>query len=84
MPAMMVSIDRAGRVVIPKELRDRFDIDADTPLELTVDGDGLRLTPLRVRGRAVIDDGGWPVIERSDNATITDADVQRWRDGDQR
>lgn len=34
--------------------------------------------------RAVIEDDGWPVIERIDNTTITDADVQRWRDADQR
>jgi len=26
----------------------------------------------------------WPVIERGDAPAITDADVQRWRDADQR
>jgi AbrB family looped-hinge helix DNA binding protein len=81
---MMVAIDRAGRVVIPKELRDRLSIDADTELEVTVDGDGIRLTPRRPRGRVVVDDDGWPVIERVSGVTITDAEVQRWRDADQR
>ncbi|MCU0259841.1 MAG: AbrB/MazE/SpoVT family DNA-binding domain-containing protein [Ilumatobacteraceae bacterium] len=81
---MMVAIDRAGRVVIPKEVRDRLSIDADTELEVTVDGDGIRLTPRRARGRVVVDDDGWPVIERVPGVTITDADVQRWRDADQR
>jgi AbrB family looped-hinge helix DNA binding protein len=84
MGAMMVNIDRAGRVVIPKELRDRFAIDAETPLEVTADGDGIRLTPRRSLGRAVIEDDGWPVFERVEGTTITDADVQRWRDADQR
>jgi hypothetical protein len=32
----------------------------------------------------VVDDDGWPVIERVGGITITDADVQRWRDADQR
>ncbi|MDH4144756.1 MAG: AbrB/MazE/SpoVT family DNA-binding domain-containing protein, partial [Acidimicrobiia bacterium] len=38
----MVTIDRAGRVVIPKELRDRLGIEADTELEVTAEGDGIR------------------------------------------
>jgi len=80
----MVTIDRAGRVVIPKELRDRLGIEADTELEVTAEGDGIRLTPRRRPGRAVIDEDGWPVIEAVRGMTITDADVQRWRDADQR
>ena len=84
MASMMVTIDRAGRVVIPKEVRDRLAIAADSELELTADGDGIRLTPRRGRGRVVIDDEGWPVIERVDGVTVTDAEVQRWRDADQR
>ena len=84
MDPVMVTIDRAGRVVIPKELRDRLSIEPDTELEVTADGDGIRLSPRRGRGRAVIDDDGWPVIERANVITITDADVQRWRDADQR
>jgi AbrB family looped-hinge helix DNA binding protein len=81
---MLVTIDRAGRIVIPKEVRDRLALTPDSELELTADGDGIHLTPQRARGRAVVDDDGWPVIERVDGVAITDADVQRWRDGDQR
>mgnify|MGYP000867565193 CR=1 FL=1 len=84
MASMMVTIDRAGRVVIPKELRDRFSIGPETELDVTADGDGIRLTPARRPGRAVIDDDGWPVIERLAGIVVTDADVSRWRDGDQR
>ena len=48
---MMVSIDRAGRVVIPKEIRDRLSLGADAELEIEMDGDAIRLVPVRPRGR---------------------------------
>lgn len=81
---MVVSIDRAGRVVIPKEIRDRLSLGADAEVEVEIDGDAIRLVPVRARGRRVVEVDGWPVIERGDNPAITDADVQRWRDADQR
>jgi AbrB family looped-hinge helix DNA binding protein len=85
MVAMMVSIDRAGRVVIPKDVRDRLSLDADSELEIETEGDVIRLVPVRRRGRAVVDaDDGWPVIQRGEGPAITDADVRRWRDVDQR
>ena len=84
MPSMMVSIDRAGRVVIPKEIRDRLSLEPDASVEITVDGDDIRLSPVRRRGRVIVDTDGWPSIERVEGMTITDADVQRWRDADQR
>jgi AbrB family looped-hinge helix DNA binding protein len=81
---MTVSIDRAGRVVIPKDVRDRLALEADAELEIETEGDVIRLTPVRRAGRRVVEVDGWPVIERGDGASITDADVQRWRDADQR
>ncbi len=84
MVAMLVSMDRAGRIVVPKEIRDRLQLAPDAELELTAEGDSLRLTPIRRRGRAVIDVDGLPVIEPVEGQTVTDADVQRWRDADQR
>lgn len=84
MGAMMVVIDRAGRVVIPKDIRDRLALAADAELELSVEGDTIRLLPVRPRSRRVVEVDGWPVIEAVEGATITDADVQRWRDADQR
>ena len=84
MGSMLASIDRAGRVVIPKEIRDRLSLGPDAAVEVTIDGDEIRLAPVRNRSRAIIDVDGWPVIERVDGMTITDADVQRWRDADQR
>ncbi len=83
MGAMMVSIDRAGRVVIPKEIRDRLDLHANTELEVSVEGGELILTPVRRIGRRIVEVDGWPVIEAVRGLTVTDADVQRWRDDGQ-
>ena len=44
----------------------------------------LQLTPARQRGRSVVEVDGWPVIEPIQGIATTDADVQVWRDGDQR
>jgi AbrB family looped-hinge helix DNA binding protein len=84
MATMMASIDRAGRVVIPKDVRDRLGLGADAEVEVEVDGDAIRLVPVRPRGRRIVEVDGWPVIEQADAPPITDADVQRWRDADQR
>jgi AbrB family looped-hinge helix DNA binding protein len=84
MASMLVSVDRAGRVVIPKELRERLGLEPDAQLELDAEGDSLRLTPVRRAGRRVVDDDGWLVLEPADGVTITDTDVLRWRDADQR
>jgi AbrB family looped-hinge helix DNA binding protein len=84
MAAMMVSIDRAGRVVIPKEVRDRLSITPDTELEISVRDDAIEIAPIRRRGRRVVEVDGWPVIEPAEGLSVTDADVQRWRDDSQR
>lgn len=84
MPSMLVGIDRAGRVVIPKEVRDRLSLAPDAQLELDTEGDSIRLTPVRPRSRSIVEVDGWPVIAPASGHTVTDADVQRWRDADQR
>lgn len=84
MDTMMVSIDRAGRVVIPKDVRERLSLTADSELEITVEGNALLLTPTRRPGRRIVEIDGWPVIEAIRGLTVTDADVQRWRDDGQR
>lgn len=40
---MIITIDRAGRVVVPKTLRERFNLTAGTELEIRAVGDGLEL-----------------------------------------
>lgn len=81
---MMVTIDRAGRVVIPKEARDRLALEADSELEVTVMGDAIQLSPVRRAGRAISRVDGFPRIDPVEGMPTTDADVRSWRDADQR
>ncbi len=80
----MASLDKAGRVVIPKEARDQLGLAPEAQFDVTVTGDALLLTPVRRPGRRIIEIDGWPVIEAVRGLTVTDADVQRWRDDGQR
>lgn len=81
----MVSIDKAGRIVIPKAIRDQLDLDANTSLQLT----GARATiPIdrstgAERHLAFTDDGR-PYFPAGDDASITDLDVQELRDAEAR
>jgi len=81
---MMVTIDRAGRLVIPKEVRDRLSLDHDTELDVIVEGDSIRLSPVRMPSRSFRIVDGFPVIDPAAGIIITDADVQGWRDADRR
>lgn len=40
---MITTIDKVGRVVIPKSLRQEFHLAPNTPIELIADGDSIRL-----------------------------------------
>ncbi len=84
MPSMMANIDKLGRVVIPKEIRDRLSLGPESSVEITIEGDEIRLTPLRDKGRTIVEVGGWPVLQPIGGMTLTDRDVQRLRDADQR
>ncbi len=77
---MRTTIDRAGRVVIPKELRNRVGL-RPGEVDVSVDGAGLRLAP--VAGEELVEQGGRLVVPAS-GTTLSDADVQALRDGDQR
>ena len=77
---MKTTIDRAGRLVIPKSLRDQVGITAGEVV-VTTDGAGLRIEPVsrddlvEENGYLIIPDSGTPI----DAATIT-----ALRDADQR
>lgn len=43
---MKVTIDRMGRVVVPKPLRDHFALEAGSEMEITVEADGIRMRPV--------------------------------------
>jgi AbrB family looped-hinge helix DNA binding protein len=55
-----LAVDKAGRLVLPKALRDRFRLHPGSRLEIEVRDDHLRLRPVQ-QGPAVIDEDGWLV-----------------------
>lgn len=77
---MRATIDKAGRLVIPKPLRDRVGLSPGV-VEVVVDGAGLRVEPLA--DDALEKRGGRLVIPAS-GAVIDDDTVRSMRDGDQR
>ena len=46
---MNVQIDQAGRVVLPKKLRERFRLQGGDTLELEVKGDAIQLRPQKAK-----------------------------------
>lgn len=77
---MKVTVDRVGRIVIPKPLRIALGIGPDTELEVLADGAGLRLEPVRPPSRGLVYVDGLPILAPVDGHRLTDADVQRMRD----
>ena len=78
---MEATIDSAGRVVIPKRLRDELGI-APGPVEVVRDGAGIRIEPLAHVGLEQVD--GRLVIPASSGTAIGDDAVRELRLVDQR
>jgi AbrB family looped-hinge helix DNA binding protein len=77
---MKATIDAAGRLVIPKQLRDRLGL---TPGEVEVEADGADLRVRRRAGDELEEQDGWLVIPAS-GSPLNDEDVRQLRDADQR
>jgi AbrB family looped-hinge helix DNA binding protein len=77
---MRTTIDKAGRVVIPRVLRDRVGI-APGEVEITVEGAAVRIEP--VAGKGLVEVGGRLVIPAA-GVAVDDALVRELRDGEQR
>ena len=54
---MKTTIDRAGRVVIPKAIRERVGLEAGMELEVTEDNGRVELQPIGPQGRVVYENG---------------------------
>lgn len=50
---MQVSIDKAGRIVVPKPIRDRLGLRAESKLELVENDEGFQAKPLDRTARLV-------------------------------
>jgi len=74
---MMVPIDRAGRVVIPAEVRKRLGLNPGTELNLVVEGFAVRLSRA-VAGPELSERGGRLVARpRAAETDRTDIDVAK-------
>lgn len=77
---MRSTIDKAGRLVIPKTLRDSLGL-VPGEVEITADGAGLHIEPLA--DDRLEDEDGLLVIPAAD-ATVSDDLIRTLRDADQR
>lgn len=77
---MRATIDNAGRLVIPKPLRDRLGLRAGQ-VEVVADGTGLRVEPLAEEG---LDERDGRLLIPPGGISLDDDDVRALRDGDQR
>jgi AbrB family looped-hinge helix DNA binding protein len=77
---MRSTIDKAGRVVIPRRIREQVGLRAGE-VEITVDGAAVRIEPLA--GEGLIEKDGRLVIS-AEGVVIDDEVVRELRDADQR
>lgn len=77
---MRTTIDKAGRIVIPRQMREEVGL---TPgeVEVVVDGAGVRIEPVSSDG--LVERDGRLVIPAS-GEPLTDDDVSALRDADRR
>jgi AbrB family looped-hinge helix DNA binding protein len=66
---MSVTIDKAGRLVIPKEIREKAGITPGMPLSIRVDNGAITLEPERVPMR-LVKRGRFLVIEPDRDADV--------------
>jgi AbrB family looped-hinge helix DNA binding protein len=72
---MRVTIDRAGRLVVPKPLREALGVTPDTPLEIELVEDHIEISN-RGPGARVAEGPNGPVLAAT-GITITGEDIRR-------
>ena len=77
--AMRTTIDTAGRLVIPRSLRNRIGLDGGGEVEIELDGAAIRIEP--VAGTELREDGGLLVIPTT-GTSIDDTLVRELIDAD--
>lgn len=77
---MKATIDKAGRLVIPKSLRDSHGLQPGV-VEVFADGTGLRVEPRAVEG---LDEQDGRLVIPASGVSLDDAAVRSLRDADQR
>jgi AbrB family looped-hinge helix DNA binding protein len=56
-----ITVDKAGRIVLPKPVRDELQLQAGDSLELEISGEEITLRPVRTKARMQRVDGMWVV-----------------------
>ncbi len=77
---MRTTIDKAGRLVIPKLLRDRLGL-GPGEVDVTAEGTSLRVEPIAADG---LEERSGRLVIPAAGAAISDDDVRALRDADQR
>ena len=77
---MRATIDKAGRLVIPKAIRDSAGLSPGV-VEVVLDGTGIHVEPYADEG---LDERAGRLVIPSSGAVIDDDVVRALRDGDQR
>jgi AbrB family looped-hinge helix DNA binding protein len=78
-----ITIDKSGRIVLPKPVRDELQLRAGDSLELEISGQEITLRPVRAKMRLVREDGLWvfssdePFPENLVEQTIEDVRRER-------
>ena len=80
---MTITIDAAGRVVIPKAMRDALGLAAGVPLAVTTDGVGVRIGPATIGGHLVEVDGQLVAVSSS-GRKVTDRELRKAMDAGRR
>ena len=75
-----LAMDKAGRIVLPKPLRDRFRLKAGSHLELDVREDHVRLTPVVEKPTLAKESGWWVYQGQADSLEELEDAVRRHRD----
>jgi AbrB family looped-hinge helix DNA binding protein len=75
-----LTLDQAGRVLIPKALRRELHLGAGDTLQLENEGDEIRLRPLRPKALLKKEHGVWVYQGEPSDASIADL-IDRSREG---
>lgn len=73
---MRTTIDRAGRIVVPKALRDRLNLEAGAPLEIVARDGRLEIEPVAAPMRLVQRNGGLVAVADEPLARLSAQDVR--------
>ena len=75
-----LTLDEAGRVVTPQELRDALHLNPGDRLELESQGERITLRPVHATGTIVKEDGAWVFrTDRPLSAEVAETTLDRLR-----